>query len=65
MKYREVKINDIFLSELYSIYNITIQDTPIHYKTTWLYVKTYEYESTNSKCEITTLTLFKANLFNT
>lgn len=94
MKYKEVKINDLFISEnyiiydyeekendiylyvksknkvckcpscnaeceLHSTYNRTIQDTPIHNKTTWLRVKAYEYECTNSKCEITT---FNENL---
>ena len=94
MKYKEVKINDLFISEnyiiyeyeekesdihlyiksknkickcpycnteceLHSTYNRTIQDTPIHNKTTWLHVKAYEYECTNSKCEITT---FNENL---
>lgn len=89
MKYKEVKINNLLISENYVIYNYradetenhiylksknkickcpkcnnqcilhstydrTIQDIPLHNKTTWLHVKAYEYECKNSNCEITT-----------
>ncbi len=94
MKYKEIKINNLIVSDKYTIYdykenekeihlyvksknklekcsncneeccihstyNRIIQDTPIHNKTTWLHVKAYEYECSNSKCEITT---FNENL---
>lgn len=39
---------------IHSTYNRTLQDTPIHNKTTILHVKAYEYECINQECNIST-----------
>lgn len=89
MKYKEIKINNLIVSDNYVVYNYeenekeihlyiksknrigkcpncnqnchihstynrTLQDTPIHNKTTLLHVKAYEYECINKKCNIST-----------
>lgn len=89
MKYKEVKINNLIVSDNYVIYDCkeneneinfyiksknrigkcpncgeeccihstydrTLQDTPIHNKTTWLHIKAYEYKCLNKNCNITT-----------
>ena len=89
MKYKEVKINSLIVSDnyviynyeenekeihlyiksknkigkcpkcgqvchLHSTYNRTLQDTPVHNKTTLLHVKAYEYECMNTECDVST-----------
>ena len=39
---------------IHSTYNRTLQDTPIHNKTTILHVKAYEYKCINQECNIST-----------